>query len=320
MSWPRLVADVGGTNARFAMQLRADAELEHLAVTPSDRHGTLRDAIRSYLAEQQLPAPRSAAIGIANPVTGDQVSMTNHDWSFSISELQAALGLDRLLVLNDFAVLALALPKLRAEDLRQIGGGTAGRNAPLAVIGAGTGLGMAGLLPAAAGRFIAVAGEGGHGTLAAADEFEDRIVARLRTRFGHASAERALSGPGLENLHEACAALAGEPAPLLAAPEITRRALAGEDALCQRAVELFFSFLGTEAGNLALTLGARGGVYISGGVTPRLLPLMEASPFRRRFEAKGRFARYLQPIPTWVIDSEFSPGLIGAAVALDQAE
>lgn len=319
MSWPRLVADVGGTNARFAVQLRAGAALEHLAVTPSDRHGSLRDAIQWYLADQKLPAPRAAAIGIANPVTGDRVAMTNHDWSFSIAELQAALGLERLRVLNDFAVLALALPRLRPEDLRPVGGGMAAPDAPLAVIGAGTGLGMAGLLPSGGG-FIPVAGEGGHGTLAAADEFEDRVVARLRTRFGHASAERALSGPGLENLHEACAALAGEAAPLLAAPEITRRALAGEDALCRQAVELFFSFLGTEAGNLALTLGARGGVYISGGVTPRLLPLMDASPFRRRFEAKGRFAAYLKPIPTWVIDSEFSPGLVGAAVALEQAD
>ncbi len=319
MSWPRLLADVGGTNTRFAVQLRAGGALEHLAVTPSARHGSLREAVRWYLDGQGLPPPRAAAIGIANPVTGDQVSMTNHDWSFSISQLQAALGLERLLVLNDFAVLALALPKLRPEDLRQIGGGAAAQDAPLAVIGAGTGLGMAGLLPVPAGRFATVAGEGGHGTLAAADEFEDRVVARLRTRFGHASAERALSGPGLENLHEACAALAGEPTPLLAAPEITRRALAGEDAHCQRAVELFFSFLGTEAGNLALTLGARGGVYISGGVAPRLLPLMQASPFRRRFEAKGRFASYLRPIPTWVIDSTFSPALIGAAAALDQA-
>ncbi len=320
MSYPRLLADIGGTNTRFAMQSQPGGPIEHLQVTPSDAHASLLDAIRAYLASQQLPAPRAGAIGIAVPVTGDEVRMTNHHWSFSVSALKAALGLERLLVLNDFAVLALALPRLSPEDLRAVGGGSPAAQAPLAVIGAGTGLGMAGLLPRPDGRFVAVGGEGGHGSLAAADEFEDRVVARLRQRFGHASAERALSGPGLENLHEAIAALAGESTELLAAPEITRRALAGEDARCRQAVDLFFSFLGGAAGNLALTLGARGGVYISGGVTPRLLPLIDASPFRRRFEAKGRFAAYLAPIPTWVIDAEFSPGLIGAAVALDQPD
>jgi len=320
VSFPRLLADIGGTNTRFAMQSKAGGAIEQLWVTPSDRHASLLDAIRAYLALHKLPAPRAGAIGIANPITGDQVTMTNHDWSFSVSQLKAALGLERLLVLNDFAALALALPRLTPDDLRQVGEGSPAAQAPLAVIGPGTGLGMAGLLPQANGRFVAVGGEGGHGSLAASDEFEDRIVARLRTRFGHASAERALSGPGLENLHEACAALAGESAPLLAAPEITRRALAGEDPRCREAVDLFFSFLGGEAGNLALTLGARSGVYISGGVTPRLLPLIDASPFRRRFESKGRFASYLAPIPTWVIDAEFSPGLIGAAMALDQPD
>lgn len=316
MSYPRLLADVGGTNARFAMLYAGRSMPSDLAVLPCDRHASLLDAIIGYLAQHTVVTPRWCAIGIATPVTGDRVRMTNHPWSFSIRELQAALGLERLVVVNDFTALALALPHLREADLRQIGAGVPRPNAPRALLGAGTGLGVAGLLPAGATQ-LPVVGEGGHVTLAAQDDGEDAVLRVLRRRFGHVSAERALSGPGLVNLYLACCEIAGRTALALEAGQVTQRALNDEDPQCRRAVELFFAFLGSTAGNLALTLGAFGGVYVGGGIAPRLLGLMEASPFRERFEAKGRFADYLREIPTWVIDSDFPPALVGAAKALD---
>ena len=316
MSFPRLLADIGGTNARFAMHFAGRSMPSELAVLPCNQHASLLDAICGYLAQHTLVAPRSCAIGIATPITGDQVSMTNHPWSFSIKELQSALALERLLVINDFTALALALPQLHDNELRSIGPGVAKPNAPKALLGPGTGLGVAGLIWHA-NAYIPVVGEGGHVTLAATNEAEDAVLTMLRRRFGHVSAERALSGPGLVNLYVACCELAGRAPLSLGAQQVASQALNDEDPQCRKAVELFFAFLGTSAGNLALTLGAFGGVYIGGGVVPRLLALMESSPFRARFEAKGRFAAYLSDIPTWIIESDFPPALLGAAKALD---
>ena len=318
MSFPRLLADIGGTNARFAMLYAGRSMPSEVAVLPCNEHASLLDAICGYLAQHTLVAPRWCSIGIATPVTGDWVSMTNHPWSFSINELKTSLALERLIVINDFTALALALPSLRESELRAIGPGAALPHATKAVIGPGTGLGVAGLI-SSGGSYVPVVGEGGHVTLAATSEAEEAVLARLRQRFGHASGERALSGPGLVNLYVACCEEAGRTPAAFEAQQISNRALNDEDPLCRKAVDLFFAFLGTTAGNLALTLGAFGGVYIGGGVVPRLLPLMESSAFRARFEAKGRFASFLGRIPTWVIESEFPPALIGAARALDNS-
>jgi glucokinase len=236
--------------------------------------------------------------------------MTNHPWAFSISQLQRELGLARLVVLNDFTALALSLPALGAAQSRQVGGGRAVAGAPLALLGPGTGLGVSGLLGA-----VPISGEGGHVTLAAADAREAEVIELLRRRFGHASAERALSGPGLENLHEALTQLNGESRPAMSAAQIA--AAADTDAHCAEVIELFFALLGNVAGNLALTLGARGGVYVGGGVVLHIGGRIDGSPFRERFEAKGRFRDYLAPIPTLVITATESPALIGAARALD---
>ncbi len=316
MSYPRLLADIGGTNARFAMLYAGRTMPSEVAVLPCRDHSSLLDAICGYLAQHTVVAPRWCAIGIATAVTDDWVSMTNHPWAFSIQELKAALALERLVVINDFTALALALPQLREGDLRAIGAGEAKPHATKALLGPGTGLGVAGLVPQGSG-YVPIVGEGGHVTLAATNDIEAAVITRLRQRFGHASAERALSGPGLVNLYVACCELAGRTAAPLEAHQVSQCALNDEDPLCRQAVELFFALLGTTAGNLALTLGAFGGVYIGGGVVPRLLALMESSPFRARFEAKGRFASYLADIPTWVIDSDFPPALVGAARALE---
>jgi glucokinase len=318
-SYPRLVGDIGGTNARFAWIAAPGAALERVETLPGAAFASLADAMRHYLAQQADTAPRWCAIGIANPVLGDRVQMTNRHWSFSIAAVQRELGLERFLVINDFTALALALPALQPSELRAVGRGSAVPGAPLALLGPGTGLGVSGLLPAAGGHGATpLNGEGGHVTLAATDERDERVIAVLRRRFGHASAERALSGPGIENLHQALAELAGQAPPRLTAADITDRAMDGSDARCVEAMDLFFGFLGSVAGNLALTLGARGGVYIGGGIVARLGSAIERSAFRRSFESKGRFRSYLEQIPTFVVQAEVSPALLGAARALDE--
>ena len=320
-TFPRLVGDVGGTNARFAWQASPGAVLSDVATLPCAEYPTLQDAMSHYLDGLHGGAggaPRWCAIGIANPVVGDQVRMTNHHWSFSIEAVRKLLGLDRFLVINDFTALALSLPALAADEVRQVGEGSAQAGAPIGLLGPGTGLGVSGLLPArGVQRAIPINGEGGHVTLAATDALEESVVRHLRERFGHASAERALSGPGLVNLYVALCEIHGLAAQPLDAAEVSARATAGADAQCVQALDLFFSFLGNVAGNLALSLGARGGVYIGGGIVPRLGDAIDRSRFRERFEAKGRFCSYLQPIPTLVVQARVSPALVGAARALD---
>ena len=253
--YPRLVGDVGGTHARFAWLQDRAAELADAVSYEAADHSGLEAVIKRYLDDHRRQAPPSCAIGIATPVTGDAVRMTNSDWAFSIGEVKGRFGFERFAVVNDFAALALALPVLTPDELHKVGGGAAAVDAALAVLGAGTGLGMSGLIPAGDG-FVPAVGEGGHATLAAATDREVEVVGWLRQRFGHASAERALSGDGLVNLYRASCALAGTAAAAIDAPEVSKRALAGSDAHCVDAVELFFAFLGGMAGNLALTLGA----------------------------------------------------------------
>jgi glucokinase len=318
--FPRLMGDVGGTNARFAVQEAPGAQPTQVVTYPSVDYATFDDALKAYVGQLSCPRPREAAVGIANPIVGDRVQMTNFHWSFSIEAVRRALDFDRLLLINDFTALALSLPALQPEHLRRIGGsGTADPRGAIGLIGPGTGLGVSGLLRVdEAGRSVPLGGEGGHVSLAPANAREDRVVAVLRDRFGHASAERALSGMGLVNLYEALCTIDGVVARTLVPADVTAAALAGSDARCVEAVEIFFGLLGSVAGNLALTLGSRGGMYIGGGVIPRLGDWIERSTFRERFVAKGRFRDYLDGIPTWLIHAETSPALIGAANALDQ--
>ena len=317
--FPRLLGDVGGTNARWAWQPMAGAAIERVRVLSCDGFAAIDACIAAYLRAEALPPPRAAAFGIATAITGDAVQMTNHPWRFSMTALQSALGVDRLVVLNDFEALARAVPSLGADDLRAVGGGRAAAGANVAVIGPGTGLGVSGLVADGHGGWTTVVGEGGHVTLAAGNAREASMLAVMRERFGHVSAERALSGPGLVNLYEAICTLDGETAALLEPADVLARALAGgasQDVQCTEALTTFGALLGCVAGNLALTLGARGGVHIGGGIVPRLGAAFAALPFRARFEDKGRFRSYVEAIPTWVITAE-APALLGAARALD---
>jgi glucokinase len=315
---PRLLGDIGGTNARFAWQDGDGAPLRDIVSLPTAGHATLADAISAYLKRIGRGAPPWCAIGIANPITGDHVQMTNCHWAFSISALQRELGFERCVVINDFTALALALPDMAPADLRQLGGGAPAPGAPLALIGPGTGLGVSGLVPSEMpGRWVPLQGEGGHVTLAASNAREAAVLQVLRDEFGHASAERAVSGQGLEALYVAVCRLdsTNDFRPLSAA-EVSQRALDQSDVQCVEALALFCSFLGNVAGNLALTLGARGGVYIGGGIVPRLGEAFTRSRFRERFEDKGRFRAYLEAIPVYVITAAVSPALLGAARAL----
>ena len=317
----RLLADVGGTNARFAWQTARGAAIGEVLALPCAAYPTLADAIRAYLKQTGHKAPKDCAIAIANPIVGDLVKMTNHHWQFSITELRARLGFEQLRVLNDFTALALALPALTADELRQVGGDAAVPNAAIGLIGPGTGLGVSGLLPNGSGGWVPLQGEGGHATLAGCTPREHAVLQWIGTLHGHASAERAVCGQGLVDIYRALRAVDAVVGPIaeLDAAGITTAALVQGDARCLEALNLFCAFLGTAAGNLALTLGARGGVYIGGGIVPRLGDAFERSPFRTRFQSKGRFTDYLAAIPVFVIQAKQSPALRGAAQALEMA-
>lgn len=311
--YPRLLGDIGGTGARFAWIEAAGAPLVPLVAASGPAPAGLEAAIRAELEANRLRLPASCALGIAAPVIGDRVAMTNRDWSFSIADLRRSLGVDRLLVLNDFAALAHAIDALQPGDARRVGRGRTVAGANVALLGPGTGLGVGGRVRTPEGTTVLV-GEGGHATLAAGDEREARLLALLRQRSGHASAESVLSGPGLANLHGAVCALDGRPPEPLDARRIVENA--DSDPACAETLGLFFAFLGGFAGDLALTLGAQGGVYVAGGIVARLGTAIDRSAFRERFEAKGRRRDYLEAVATAVILDTPSLALRGADAAL----
>ena len=243
--------------------------------------------------------------------TGDQISLTNKAWSFSIEELRRSLHLSALVVVNDFVANARAIPHLSAQQKFVIGPSLPEAHGNIGVVGPGTGLGMSSLIPNGA-EWTLIAGEGGHATLAASTDEEFAIIKMLRKRWSHVSAERVLSGAGLVNLYEALCALRGIEPLMLAPADVTKRAMNEPDEICVRAFALFCEFLGSVAGDLALTIGAFGGVYIAGGILPRFKEAFAASAFRERFEAKGRFAAMLAKMPTFLILEEL-PALIGLA-------
>lgn len=310
---PRMLADVGGTFARFALE-RAPGQIDTIRVLRCAEYAEFADAAEAYLNEAGKPPVRHAAIDIANPVNGDEVKMTNHNWAFSIEATRRRLNLDTLLVVNDFTALAMSLPHLEQSHCRQVGGGKARPGGVIGLVGAGTGLGVGGLIPTE-GRWIALGSEGGHVAFSPMDERETAIMQYCWKKFPHLSAERLVSGPGIELIHEALAAVRGVKADKLGTPEIVQRALASSDALCSEAVEAFCAMLGTVAANVAVTLGTLGGIYIGGGVVPRLGDYFARSPFRTRFENKGRFSDYMAQVPTYVITAPY-PAFVGVAAIL----
>jgi glucokinase len=316
-----LIADVGATNARFAL-LGATGEIERVRVLACADYPSIGNAIEAYLGQEQAltpsgtQRPRAAALAIAGPVTGERVALTNHPWSFAIGELRRRLSVDRLLVVNDFTAVAAAITHLKSNDSNAVGGGSAVAAAPIGVIGPGSGLGVGGLIPMG-DRWFALSGEGGHATMAPATARESIVLDHMRPRFDHVSAERLLSGSGLVNLYNTLAQIDGVPAASYSPAQIADPQIGEQEPHCREAVEMFCAMLGTIASNLALTLGARGGVYIAGGIVPKLGPRFAASAFRDRFEDKGRMRPFLTAIPTYVITHPF-PAFLGLVALLSE--
>lgn len=310
MSSLRIIGDIGGTNARFAVAENGKyGELSHVEVS---KYASLHDALTDYL--DGLPGterPAAAAVAVAGPVLGDVVALTNLSWRFSISELKTSLTLSSLRVINDFAAASMSVPYLPTQDLFTVGPQCPDAAGTIGIIGPGTGLGVGGLLPNA-GQWLPWAGEGGHVTMPSLTPEEDAILAVLRKRWNHVSAERVLSGGGLVNLYEALCVVGGlAPRPMSPA-DITEHAIRGTDPVCVKAFQHFCAMLGTVAGDLALTLGATGGIYVAGGILLRFKEAFAASGFRERFESKGRLSSFVAKIPTRLILEE-SPALVGLA-------
>src|SRR5690625_2605003 len=309
---PTLVADIGGTHARFAWL--DDGKLRDVSRVLCADFPRLEDAAGAYLKDTGFRAER-AAIAVATTLTGGRVSMTNHVWAFEPEAVRSELGLTELRIINDFTALALAVPELAEHERIAVGGGTAAGGAPIALLGPGTGLGASALVPAA-GHWVPLHSEGGHVTCPATSAEEEAVLTVLRTRYGNVSAERVLSGPGLVNLHQGLAQVRDEPIAALEPIQITAAARAKTDPLCVDVLDLFFGILGTVAGNLVLTLGARGGLYLGGGILPSLRDELLRSAFRQRFASHGRLHAYLTAVPCYLIIAKH-PALRGAARAFD---
>ncbi|MCZ6495706.1 MAG: glucokinase [Alphaproteobacteria bacterium] len=321
----RLLADIGGTNARFALARRG-RDPYAVQVLGTKDYGGPAQAIAAYLGHKARGRrPESAVIAVGGPVVGDRVKFTNAPWSFSISDLRRASAIDDLFVLNDFEALAWALPALRGTDIRKFGRGLRDPHAPRVVFGPGSGLGVACFVPqgrAPPHTDLVVSSEGGHMSIAAGTPRESALIEALAARFGHVSWERVISGPGLPNIYRALAAIDGVAVPdpaSLGAAAVTRRARSGRDPLASETMAIFSGLAGSFAGNLALGYGARGGIYLAGGVIPRLGALFDLRAFRRRFMDKGRYRDWLAAIPTYLVLHPRQT-MVGLAHYLDMLE
>ena len=309
-----LIADIGGTNARFAIVENGDFKPVYERTLKCAEYASLVDAIYAYLEAISYAMPETASLAIATPVSSDQITMTNHVWDFSVEETRKALGLKSLKVLNDYTALALSLPYLAQGEYYKIGAGTSVPQQVKAVLGPGTGLGMSGTI-FIEDHWLPLQSEGGHVSYGPLNAQEQSIIEVIRQHHTHVSAESLVSGPGLVLLYESIAKRDGVKFEKLSPSQIANTALNSNQGPAAEAVIVFCGILGTLAGNLALTLGARGGVYIGGGIIPKFGSYFGRSPFRDRFANHGRFTAYLSEIPTFVISAEY-PALIGAAIAV----
>ena len=312
--FPLLVADFGGTNARFGWISRAGAPLTAVELLLCADYARPEDAGLDYLTKFQDGArPARSAIAIASAVSPGPIKVTNSHWVLERQSFAQHIGARSVDVFNDFEAIALVLPHLTPADYRLVGTALPNRQYPMGVIGPGTGLGVAGVLPLRGQDHMwqTLCGEGGHVTLAAATTYQSEILRAARKIHTHVSAERLVSGIGLPTLRQAVADVEGLVIDReLDAEEIGTLGASRDDPLCQRTMEAFCSLLGSIAGNLALTLGARGGIFIAGGIVPKLGDFFAQSGFREHFEAKGRYVEYLRAISTSVITMPY-PGLCG---------
>lgn len=298
-AFPVLVGDVGGTNARFALVLDEDAPAIKLPSQPTAAHPDINAAIRACLAGQDVPAPRSAVIAVAGPVTGDRIPLTNAKWVVEPLQMIAGLGLRDVVILNDFEAQALALPGLSGEDIEQIGGGEPLAGASKFVVGPGTGLGAAAMIYAA-DTWVPVPGEGGHVELGPVTPEDYEIWPHIPRNGGRIGAEEVLSGTGLPRLAGAVARARKAEPHFTSAADITQAANAG-DPVAVETLEIFARCLGRVAGDFALSVLARGGVYIAGGVSSHIAPFLRKGGFRAAFDAKAPHAKLMASIPVFLI-------------------
>jgi len=310
-----LVADIGGTNARFALADQTN-QLHSLLVLPCEEYASMDSAIRHFLSQVGDPVIQDAVIAIATPILGDQVKMTNHHWAFSIEATRQLLGFRTLLVVNDFAALAMSLPFLGKEGISRLDQNGIIREGVKAVIGPGTGLGIAGLIPQTYG-WHPLPTEGGHVDFAPNDELEIEILRLLWREYPHVSPERLVSGPGIALLYQTLRTIAGLSGSTATPAEVVEMAVTGSCVNAVKTLKVFSGLLGSVAGNAALMMNSVGGVYVGGGVIGKLGPSFDAQAFRSRFVAKGRFEKYLEAIPNYLIISEY-PAFIGAVELLSQ--
>lgn len=320
-----LLADIGGTHARFALADPSAARPmldDSVEAFPVDRFPSFADAARHYLESRGTGAGvRSAVAAVAGPVRDGQARMTNHPWVLSEARIGDALDLDDVALVNDFVAQAMAVRLLSDADVAPVGGpfppATAAEGTTAVVLGAGTGLGV-GVIACRDGRWVALATEAGHASFAPGTPREIAVLEQLSREFGRVSNERLASGAGLANLHRALGTIAGEDPGNLRPEDVTAGAAAG-DPRCEQAVDLFCAVFGAIAGDLVLSYGAWDGAYLGGGIAPQLLPALRRSGFRQRFEAKGRFSPAMAAVPTLAVLHP-QPGLLGAAVvAADRA-
>lgn len=317
-----LVADIGGTFARFAIADIDELRIEHFAALRCDLFPSAQATIKAYL--DSVPyRPAIAGFGVAGPVSGGRASMTNLPWSFSADDLRIASGAMHVRLFNDFEALAMSLPCLGDHDLYKIGGGEPIGSSPKVVVGPGTGLGVAALVPSGSG-WKALPSEGGHVTFAVEDADELALVKRIVGEGVHMSAERLLSGLGLVKLYKALAETRSLDVGSITAPEIVALAQQGNAHVAVEAFAYFQKWLGRFAGDMALVYEARGGVYLGGGIPARVFDQHETTDFqlaffRSDFRTKGRLSEFLSSIPVYVVKA-LDAGLRGVAVGLAQAE
>ena len=317
MTRPALIGDIGGTNARFALVTPGAFDLHDIRTLPCAHYPSLSDAIRAYLKEVGAEMPTEACLAFACPVHDDEVRMTNNAWRFSKRQVAEEFGFTLFKVINDFTAQALGVPHVADDELVALGDGEAAPGCTRLIFGPGTGLGMAGLFPGQH-HWIPLPTEGGHISFAPTDQHERDLLAYFQARYGRVSVERILCGQGLLDLYRAHAQLAKQVARYNTPAEVTGAARAG-DPLARNALERFLKILGDVSGDAALMLGARGGVYLCGGILPRLLDWLPHSHFRDAFADKGRMHAYTAHIPVWVVTAPWN-GLLGACEALHNEE
>lgn len=319
-----LLADIGGTNARFAFAEPGQMDpvaIANYAVTEFPSFEGVLSQLQQDWYEFSLADATLSRICLAVAAIPDQpeISFTNNPWRFTAESVAAQTGCPNISIVNDFAAVARSLPVLGAQHLEAIGGGGVKMGEPMVAIGPGTGTGVATLVFDRKGKPLVLPGEGGHVDFAPITDIEAKILSRLRAQFGRVSIERLLCGAGIMNIYRSLADIRHLPLRHPSPEAVGSAAQLGDDALAGETMNTFFSIMGATAGNLALTLGARGGVYVAGGIPPRYIDLLRKSDFRARFLAKGRFADFNGGIATYVVTHP-DPGLVGAAMLCVEGE